>query len=128
MSFHEPHLLVRAGGRSYAIPGPRILRIVRYEDAAEARVDLSHMLGGEAAVVRQETPVVVVGAEADASIGLVVDEATGIVTYRGDELLAPPDFGPATELTYVAALAPQGDTFAIVLDLDRLLAEWKADA
>ncbi len=128
MSFHEPHLLVRAGGRSYAIPGPRILRIAGYEDGAEERVDLSHMLGGEAAVVGLETSVVVVTAGAGEPIGLIVDEATGIATYRGDELLAPPDFGPAIALTYLAALAPHGDGFAIVLDVDGLLAEWKADA
>lgn len=128
MSFHDPHLLVSAAGRLFAIPGPRILRITRYEEDPEARLDLRRMFGGEATVVGPSTSVVVVSMGPEASIGLLVDEAKAIVTFRKDELIAPPDLGPNVELPYLAALAPSDDSFVLVLDLDHLLAEWKGDA
>ena len=128
MSFHDPHLLARAGGRLYAVPGTRILRIARYEEGGEARIDLSRVLGEEGAAVSAETSVVVVEAGPEASIGLVVDEAVGIVTFGADELLPPPDFGPGVAAPYIAALGKHEDAFAIVLDLDRLLDGREGDA
>ena len=127
MSYRDPHLLVRAGGRLLAIPGPRIIRIARYEDVGEARVDLSHVVGGDATLIGPDTSVVVVSAGPHASIGLLVEQATGIVTFRLEDVLAPPAVGPLIELPYFAAMAAADDELAILVDLDRLFGTWKGD-
>jgi hypothetical protein len=125
----ESHLLVRAGGRAFAIPGSRIVRIARYEDADGLRVDLAKALGGAEAAVGPETSVVFVSGGRVAPVGLVVDEATGILLAGERAFVPPPDFGPAVALTYLAGLLPcDDDRFAIVLDVEQLLDDWKADA
>lgn len=123
MSFRDPHLLVVAGESIFAIGGPRIVRIERYEAKGEPQLDLSRLLGGEPAIPGPETTLVVVSTGPGHSQGLIVDKATGIVTFDEHEIVPPPDFGEHVELPYLAGLVKWEERFALVLDLDRLLAE-----
>jgi purine-binding chemotaxis protein CheW len=50
-------------------------------------------------------------------------DAIGRVLELGDaELLPPPSFGTRVPLPYLRAVAPAGERFALLLDLDRVLA------
>ena len=128
MSFHDPHLLVAAGESVFAISGVRILRIERYEAEGEPQLDLSRMLGGKPVTPGPETTVVVVSVGRDRARGLIVDKAIGIATFDQHQIVPPPDFGEDVDLAYLAGLVKWEDRFAVVLDLDRLLAEVEAAA
>ena len=129
MSSHDPHLLFSAGGHAFAVSGPCIVEVTRYEDVGDVpRVDLSDALGGPPAQIGPYTCAIIVrGGEAQQAVALVADEATEVVTFRADDLLDPPDFGPNVVLPYLAALARTGEKFAVVLDVGRLLTEVKGD-
>lgn len=128
MSKREPYLTVSVGTYSLALPGSRIVEVVRYGDAGDVAIaDLGRLLGGAKAVVEARTCVVVVSAGAR-NIGLLVDGATDVVDYAPADLIDPPDFGPGVNLAYLAALARGDRGFVIVVDLDDVLARVEAES
>ena len=124
MSSPEVHLLFRAGGRVYAIPGMRVVEIRRHDQASEGSfVDLSSVMGGPAVTPTAQTCTVLVQrSNSQDVIGLVADEATDVVAFAREDLVAPPDFGPRVTTPWLVALARTSGSFAVVLDVDGLLA------
>lgn len=125
MSSREPYVLFRAGERAYALPGARVVEVMRHAEVGDLPlVDLQQLHGGDASAITWRTCVVVTGVRHAGEallVGLIADEARDVVMLAADELLAPPDFGPRVALRYLSSLVRDGDRFAIVLDPDGLV-------
>jgi purine-binding chemotaxis protein CheW len=52
--------------------------------------------------------------------GVMADSVNEVVDLGSDEIMPPPPFGSHVKPEYLLGLAPVGDRFAFVLDLDRV--------
>jgi purine-binding chemotaxis protein CheW len=130
-------LVLWLGDDPYALPVERVREIVRLRpitpmprvpeavrgvlslrgDIVQV-IDLRRRLGlaaGESESPRRR--IVVLGGEDGQMTGLLVDRVTEVLRLRED-MLRPPT---GRDSTAVAALAPQGDRFVSVFDVDRVL-------
>jgi purine-binding chemotaxis protein CheW len=62
------------------------------------------------------------------SVGLIVDSVSDVLSVASDKVSPPPDFGSTIDSFFVSGLLKAADRLAILLDLDRLLAESEINA
>ena len=67
--------------------------------------------------------VIVIAHSGGKSVGLIVDSVSDVLSASGDKIQAAPDFGGSVDTRFVQGLLKSGDRLAVLLDLDRLLAE-----
>lgn len=67
--------------------------------------------------------VIIIAHSCGKSVGLIVDAVSDVLSASNDKIQPPPDFGGSVESRFVSGLLKTNDQLAILLDLDRLLAE-----
>lgn len=129
----------------YAVDLLRVKEILRYEGATRVPrvpscvrgvvnlrgsvvpvIDLAAWFGMPEAATTPLTCLLLVemavGAETSV-LGLVVDAVDQVLEVEAADVEPPPSFGTAVPPEYLLGMAPSGEAFAFLLDLDRVLAE-----
>ena len=114
------------------VPGvpPSIRGVINLRGSVLPVVDLAVKFGrGETAMGRFTCILVVEAAAGDERmvIGVMADSVSEVIELRADEVLAPPAFGTEIRVEYLVGMAEAGSRFALLLDLDRVLAAGELD-
>lgn len=140
---HEFLLRFRVGDDTFALPIARVLQIVdrrpvtrvphlsssiagvfNHDGVITPLVDLATKFHIERSPSQQRAAILLVYADhagAGAPIGLLTDAVIDAVPVRTDHIEPPPSFGARVRLDYLAGVVKIGDTFTLVLDVDRFL-------
>jgi purine-binding chemotaxis protein CheW len=93
-------------------------------------VDLAVRFGEDPQVVSRRTCIVILDvamADEAAVVGILVDSVSQVVDLKDEDIAPPPSFGTRIRNEELLGVAPVGKKFALILDVDRVLA-WETEA
>lgn len=116
-------------------PVPRapaeLLGVINWRGKIVPIVDLRIKFGFEATATTDRTCIVIVERDGRAGAqnltGLLVDEVQEVITLNAADIEAAPSFGAAVEPTYIRGLAKTKGAITILLDLEQMFVESKAE-
>ncbi len=145
MILNEQEFLLRfrVNNDTFALPITRVLQIVdrrpvtrvphlsssiagvfNHDGVIIPLVDLATKFRIERSPSQQRASILLVYADhsgAAAPIGLLTDAVIDVVPVRSESIEPPPSFGARVRLDYLAGVIKIGETFTLVLDVDRFL-------
>lgn len=104
---------------------PWIRGVINLRGLVVPVVDLAAKFGRPATEVTRRTCVVIVDAQfADGvvTMGVVADGVSQVLELTADDIQPPPSFGMSVRIEYLLGLVTLGKQFALLLDIDRVLA------
>ena len=108
-----------------------LLGVINWRGKIVPVVDLRIKFGFEATAATDRTCIVIVekGDRAGAQnlAGLLVDEVHEVITLNATDIEDAPSFGAAVEATYIRGVAKTKGAVTILLDLEQMFAESKAE-
>jgi purine-binding chemotaxis protein CheW len=138
------YLTFRLGGEEYAVGILQVREILRFEEitrvpaappsirgvlnlrgAVVPVVDLALKFGLPETVVTPRTCIVIVEVvmEGEATVmGVLADAVSQVIELGPGDVEPPPSFGTRVRIDFLKGMARQGSRFALLLDIDRLLA------
>lgn len=137
-------LTFRIAGEEYAVGILSVREIIEYEAVTRVPatpawirgvinlrgsvvpvIDLAVKLGLPESPVTRRTCTVIVEAELEgerAVMGIVADSVHQVIELRPGEVEPPPSFGVPVRTDFLLGMAKTGSRFALLLDIDRVLA------
>lgn len=108
------------------VPGtPSWIRgVLNLRGAVVPVVDLAVKFGLAPTLLTRRTCVVMVEIEHDAErlvLGVMADSVHQVVELGSDQIQPPPSFGPKVRVDCIEGMGSNGDTFVVLLDIDRVL-------
>ena len=103
---------------------PSIAGVFNHDGVIIPLVDLATKFRIEHSQSQQRSSILLVYADhstAAAPIGLLTDAVIDVVPVRAESIEPPPSFGARIRLDYLAGVVKIGETFTLVLDVDRFL-------
>ena len=88
-------------------------------------IDLALKFGLPATAVTKTTCIVIVEVVLNGEttvMGVVADAVSQVIDLSANEIEAPPAFGTQVEVDYLLGMGKLGNKFALILDIDRVLA------
>ncbi len=138
------YLTFRLGGEEYAVGILQVREILRFEEitrvpaappsirgvlnlrgAVVPVVDLALKFGLPETVVTPRTCIVIVEVEMEGEptvMGVLADAVSQVIELGPGDVEPPPSFGTRVRIDFLKGMARQGSRFALLLDIDRLLA------
>jgi purine-binding chemotaxis protein CheW len=138
------YLTFRLGGEEYAVGILQVREILRFEEitrvpaappsirgvlnlrgAVVPVVDLALKFGLPETVVTPRTCIVIVEVEMEGEatvMGVLADAVSQVIELGPGDVEPPPSFGTRVRIDFLKGMARQGTRFALLLDIDRLLA------
>ena len=138
------YLTFRLAGEEYAVGILQVREILRFEEITRVPaappsirgvlnlrgsvvpvVDLAVKFGLAETVVTPRTCIVIVEVELEGEptvMGVLTDSVSQVVDLGPGDVEPPPSFGTRVRIDYLRGMARQGSRFALILDIDRLLA------
>ncbi|MEA2465294.1 MAG: purine-binding chemotaxis protein CheW [Acidobacteriota bacterium] len=109
------------------VPGtpPWIRGVINLRGLVVPVVDLAVKFGRPATDVTRRTCVVIVDvqfADGAVTMGVVADGVSQVLDLSADDIQPPPTFGMSVRLDFLLGLITAGKQFALLLDIDRVLA------
>ena len=109
------------------VPGtpPWIRGVINLRGLVVPVVDLAVKFGRPENDVTRRTCVVIVDvrmADGAVTMGIVADGVSQVLELSADDIQPPPTFGMSVRVDYLLGLVTTGKQFALLLDIDRVLA------
>ncbi len=109
------------------VPGtpPWIRGVINLRGLVVPVVDLAVKFGRPENEVTRRTCVVIVDvrmADGAVTMGIVADGVSQVLELSADDIQPPPTFGMSVRVDYLLGLVTTGKQFALLLDIDRVLA------
>jgi purine-binding chemotaxis protein CheW len=106
---------------------PHVKGVMNLRGTVVPVVDLRSKFGMETVEYTKFTVIIVVTIGSKIA-GLVVDAVSDVLNIPASDIRPAPDFGSRTDTRFITGMASSGDKLAVLLDVDRLLADEELSA
>jgi purine-binding chemotaxis protein CheW len=100
---------------------PAIRGVINLRGSVVPVVDLAVLFGFPERPITKWTCVVVVEAQAQELVGIVVDSVSQVIELRAEDVEPPPAFGTQVKHHFLRGMGKLGKGFVLLLDLERVL-------
>ena len=103
---------------------PSILGVINVRGHVVPVIDLAVKFGLSRRPITKRTCIVIVEVEQEgerSTMGVIADSVSQVLDFSSREIEAPPAFGTRIRPEYLIGLGKVGNTFVLIVDLDRVL-------